>query len=57
MIRGGIACLVNVLWAALLVPTTVAIIRRRVIEKEERYLEREFGKQYLRYKARVRSRA
>jgi protein-S-isoprenylcysteine O-methyltransferase Ste14 len=54
MIQGGISCLTNSLWAALLLPATVAIIRRRVVEREERYLEREFGEQYLRYKARVR---
>ena len=54
MMQGGIACLANALWAALLLPATVTIIRRRVIEKEERYLEREFGGRYLRYKARVR---
>ncbi|CAA9407106.1 MAG: Putative protein-S-isoprenylcysteine methyltransferase [uncultured Rubrobacteraceae bacterium] len=54
MIQGGVACLANALWAAALLPPTLAVIRRRVIEKEEGYLEREFGGEYLRYKARVR---
>ena len=54
MIQGGVACLANALWAAVLLPPTLAVIRRRVIEKEESYLEREFGEEYLRYKARVR---
>lgn len=54
MIQGGIACLANSLWAILLLPATVATIRRRIVEKEERYLERELGDKYLIYKRRVR---
>ena len=50
----GIAILVNALWAILLLPVALIVLRLGVIEREERYLERKFGEQYLRYKARVR---
>jgi protein-S-isoprenylcysteine O-methyltransferase Ste14 len=42
----------NAFWAILLLPFIV--VRRGVIAREERYLERLFGEEYLRYKARVR---
>jgi protein-S-isoprenylcysteine O-methyltransferase Ste14 len=54
LIYAGISCLANALWAILLLPTTVFVIQRGVIEREERYLERRFGEEYLRYKAQVR---
>lgn len=54
MIYAGIACLVNAFWAAVLLPATLAVMRHRVIEREEGHLEREFGDEYRRYKARVR---
>jgi protein-S-isoprenylcysteine O-methyltransferase Ste14 len=54
MIYAGIAGLVNALWAILLLPVALFVIRRGVIEREERYLEGKFGEEYLRYKARVR---
>ena len=50
----GIALAVNALWILALAPVTVAIISLIVIKREERYLERKFGDEYLRYKARVR---
>jgi protein-S-isoprenylcysteine O-methyltransferase Ste14 len=50
----GIAVLRNALWAILLLPLVVYVIQREVIEREERYLERTFGEEYLAYKARVR---
>ena len=54
MFYAGIASLANALWAILLLPTTLFVVQRTVIEREERYLERKFGEEYLRYKARVR---
>jgi protein-S-isoprenylcysteine O-methyltransferase Ste14 len=45
----------NALWAILLLPVVaVYVIQREVIGREERYLERTFGEEYLAYKARVR---
>ncbi len=43
MIYTGIASLANALWAILLLPVALQVIRRGVIEREERYLERKFG--------------
>ena len=54
MIYAGIAVLRNALWAVVLLPLVLHVIEREVIEREERYLERSFGEEYLAYKARVR---
>ena len=54
MIYAGIATIANALSAILLLPVALLVIQRGVIEREERYLERKFGEEYLRYKARVR---
>jgi protein-S-isoprenylcysteine O-methyltransferase Ste14 len=50
----GIASVANALWAVLLLPVALIVVQRGVIEREERYLERKFGEEYLRYKAQVR---
>jgi protein-S-isoprenylcysteine O-methyltransferase Ste14 len=54
LIYAGIASLANALWAVLLLPAALLVIQRGVIEREERYLERKFGEEYLSYKAQVR---
>jgi protein-S-isoprenylcysteine O-methyltransferase Ste14 len=54
LIYTGVTILVNALWALLLLPVALIVIRKGVIEREERYLEQKFGEQYLHYKARVR---
>ena len=54
ILYAGIASLRNALWAILLLPLLVLVTRRELIEREERYLERTFGEEYLAYKRRVR---
>ena len=54
LVYGGITALTHSLPSALLLPFVLVVMRRGVIEREERYLERIFGEEYLRYKARVR---
>jgi protein-S-isoprenylcysteine O-methyltransferase Ste14 len=48
IIYTGIASLANAFWVILFLPTTMVVIRRGVIERDERYLERKFGEEYLR---------
>ncbi len=50
----GIAILAQALWAFVLLPFVLILVQRGVIEREERYLERKFSADYLRYKQRVR---
>jgi protein-S-isoprenylcysteine O-methyltransferase Ste14 len=50
----GIAIMANTLWVMLLLPVVQVVMRVGVIEREERYLERKFGEQYLNYKSLVR---
>jgi protein-S-isoprenylcysteine O-methyltransferase Ste14 len=54
LLYAGVALWLDVLWALLLLPLAVTLVRLLVIAEEERYLERRFGPQYLDYKARVR---
>ena len=50
----GVASMINSLWMFLLAVPLVAVMQRGVIKREERYLERKFGEEYLCYKARAR---
>jgi protein-S-isoprenylcysteine O-methyltransferase Ste14 len=50
----GIALLADALWVLAPLPVVLAVIDRAVIAREERYLERKFGREYLDYKAGVR---
>ena len=50
----GIAIGAQSLWALLLLPVVLAIIQRRVIEREEAFLERRFDAAYRDYRTRVR---
>jgi protein-S-isoprenylcysteine O-methyltransferase Ste14 len=50
----GLALWFGVFWALILLPVVIAAMQYYVISREEQYLERKFGEEYLRYKARVR---
>jgi protein-S-isoprenylcysteine O-methyltransferase Ste14 len=50
----GIALLAGALWPLATLVPTLAVVNWGVIVREERYLERLFGEEYLTYKARVR---
>lgn len=50
----GIALILGNWWTFLLIPLVIFVITRYVIIKEERYLERAFGQDYLNYKTKVR---
>ena len=50
----GVSAWANALPPLLLLPGVLHVMRRGVIEREERYLEGKFGQQYLAYKSRVR---
>jgi protein-S-isoprenylcysteine O-methyltransferase Ste14 len=50
----GIAVAASALWVLVPVALAVAIVDRGVIAREERFLERVFGEEYVRYKLRVR---
>jgi protein-S-isoprenylcysteine O-methyltransferase Ste14 len=52
--RLGIAFLVDCAWMLLAVPIGLVLIDRPAITREEHYLERKFGEEYLSYKRRVR---
>lgn len=50
----GLSLILNAWWALAMTPALVWIMTIGVIKREEAYLEREFGDDYLRYKQRVR---
>jgi protein-S-isoprenylcysteine O-methyltransferase Ste14 len=50
----GIALLAGALWVLVPLPVVLVVIDRAVIGREERYLERKFGPEYLDYKGTVR---
>ena len=50
----AISLLFSVLWALLLLLPLLVVVQIGVIQREEIYLERKFGDEYLRYKAQVR---
>ena len=50
----GIAFVVNTVWPIALLPVGIALLYYGVIAREESYMEKVFGDEYLKYKARVR---
>ena len=54
LLQLGIAIWVNSLWLLVTLAGAVALVHYVVIPREEQYLERRFGDQYLDYKASVR---
>lgn len=50
----GVVISLNALWPLLLLPGVLLVMQLGVISREERYLEKKFGQQYLHYKGRVR---
>ena len=54
LMYAGISAWTNALLPILMLPAVQQLMRRGVIEREERYLERKFGDEYLQYKGRVR---
>ena len=50
----GVASLINSLWMLLLAVPLVAVMQQGVIKREEQYLERKFGEEYLCYKVQAR---
>ena len=54
LIYVGIAVAARSFWALALLLVALAVMQRGVIDREERYLERKFGADYVRYKERVR---
>lgn len=54
MLQIGIGLAAGMAWIIAWVVPAILVIRFGVIAREERYLERKFGEEYLRYKTRVR---
>jgi protein-S-isoprenylcysteine O-methyltransferase Ste14 len=50
----GITIAGQSVWALILLPVVLTVIRRRAIEPEEAFLEKRFGANYLSYKGKVR---
>jgi protein-S-isoprenylcysteine O-methyltransferase Ste14 len=53
LVSAGVAVTANAIWPLLLLPLVLTFVRRQHIEREERYLERTFGREYRRYRDRV----
>ncbi len=54
MLQVGIGLALGFAWIVVMVVPAILVTRFGVIAREERYLERKFGEEYLNYKNRVR---
>jgi protein-S-isoprenylcysteine O-methyltransferase Ste14 len=54
LLYAGLAVWLDVIWALIVLPLVIVAVDRIVIAREERYLERRFGDEYVAYKQRVR---
>ena len=54
LLTAGLAVLVASAWALLAAPVGLLLVQVLVVAREERYLARKFGEEYLAYKRRVR---
>jgi protein-S-isoprenylcysteine O-methyltransferase Ste14 len=54
LLQLGVGVWANSLWFLILAVVSAVLLLRGVILREERYLERKFGDEYLSYKSRVR---
>ena len=50
----GIAFVVNTVWPIIFLPVGIVLLYYGVIAREESYLAKVFGDEYVKYKARVR---
>lgn len=50
----GLTCLIGNWWNLILFPVLILIVQSYIIKREEDYLERAFGNDFLQYKKRVR---
>jgi protein-S-isoprenylcysteine O-methyltransferase Ste14 len=53
-IYAGLSIIANAFWGLLLLVPLLIVVQKGIIEREELYLTRKFGDEYLRYKAQVR---
>ncbi len=54
LIYTGASLAANTYWPIFILPIAILVLQRGVIVREETYLERKFGAEYLDYKSRVR---
>ncbi len=50
----AITCIFGNWWHIIIFPLLIIFVQEYIIKKEEKYLEKEFGEEYLNYKKKVR---